>query len=117
MVDSPDEDGVIAGTEDATDNVGDGERSNFSGEGETDSCLTTTGVVGVDGLSIGREGEGEDDTGVKTLREAVVGFLALAAAAAALRAVFAFAVCCFALFNTLWSTVNWIACAAGLVRR
>jgi len=119
-VDSPDEDGVIVGTEDATDNVGEGERSNFGGGGETDSCLTTgtTGVVGVDRLWIttGREGESEDDTGVKTLEEAVLAFLA-SAAAAAVRAVFAFAVCCFALFNTVWSTVNWIACAAGLVRR
>ena len=49
------------------------------------------------------------------LRKAIFG--SLAEAAAAVRAVFAFAGCCFALFNTLWSTVNWIACAAELVRK
>jgi len=49
--DSPDEDAVIVGTDDATNSVGDGEQPNFSGEGETESCLIIImGVVGVDGV-------------------------------------------------------------------
>jgi hypothetical protein len=112
-VDSPDEDVVSVVTGDAADNAGDGGRSNFNGEGETGSCLITGD--GVDGLwTTGHEGSSGDDGDVGMLHEMAFGFLA---AAAAVRAVFAVAVCCFALFNTLRSTVNWIACAAGLMWR
>ena len=104
-VDSPDDEGVVSGGDDV-DGAGDGALSNFSGEGETGSCLTST-RVGV--WTAGREDSGP--------RETIFEPLTVAVAVAAVRAVFALAVCCFALFNTLWSTVNWIACAAGLVRR
>jgi len=57
----------------------------------------------------------EDDGSVRMLRETI--FESLAEAAAAVRAVFAFTGYCFALLNTLWWTVNWIPCAAGLRRR
>jgi len=59
---------------DATDSVGDGEQSNISREGETDSCLIiTTGVVSVDGVWTANEGGSEDDGGVRMLRKAFFG--------------------------------------------
>ena len=103
-VDSPDDDVVMAGDDDTIDDgVGDGDSagSNVNGGGKIDSCLTTTRVA-TDGVrTAGREDGGPHET-----------VLPLAVAAA--HAVFAFAVCCFALFNTLWSTMNWITCATGL---
>ena len=45
-VDLPDNDGLVTGGDDtvdgAVDGAGDGSLSNFKGEGETGSCLTTT---------------------------------------------------------------------------
>ena len=77
--------------------------------------IITMGVLGVDGVwTTASEGGSEDDGGMRMLREAIFG--SLAEVAAAVRAVLAFGDC-FALFHTLWSTVKWIVCPAGLVRR
>ena len=81
-------DGVVTGGDDV-DGVGDGALSNFNRGGETGSSLTCTRVAGE---VTGREDKGPRERVFEPLTVTVV---------VAARAVFALAVCCFALFNTL----------------
>ena len=80
-VDSPDDDEVVRGSDDAVDGAGDGTLSNFNGGGETGSCLITT-RVGV--WTAGCEDSSRRETVFEPLKTVTV--------AAAARAVFALAV-------------------------
>ena len=76
-------------------------------EGVIGSCLIATEPLGRTGT---RTGEGDGDG-----KGLVIPTLALLFFSSTAVVAFVFAV--FASLITLWSTVNWVACAAGLVLR
>lgn len=103
---SVDDEGVIEGDEVEADST------NFSGDGETGSCLIVTGVTGAgvaagEGVEIDRGGDGDEEgVGMPVARTAGLRVVRAATEALAARRFFASAFCCLALARTLWSTVN-----------